>query len=167
MLKVSFKDKEGHLAKTVETFKDKETIVTLRGEIHLPKFWRAIPRDICDWIDLHQSVYNYESIVTDSMIITVKGTSKCNDGETFDPVLGERIAEARAKIKLYRFMYTLCKKLYKHYFTLIFSDEYYNQKGGMRHYHPNRHGGIYEEIYKYNTLLTNESHHLEELLENV
>ena len=44
---------------------------------------------------------------------TVKGIARCNDVDTFDEVIGKRIAESRAKTKAYRTAYkfwSICAK---------------------------------------------------------
>lgn len=44
---------------------------------------------------------------------TVKGIARCNDVDTFDEVIGKRIAESRAKAKAYRTAYkfwSICAK---------------------------------------------------------
>lgn len=35
-------------------------------------------------------------------VFTVKGISRCMEGDTFDAVLGKRLAESRAKVGMYR-----------------------------------------------------------------
>ena len=166
MLKISFKDKKDCPAKTVGTFKDKETVVTLRGEMTLPKFWRSIPDDIMDWIDRHPSICTYESIVTSNLVMIVKGTSKCNVGDTFDPIIGERIAEARAKLKLYKFMVTLCRKLSQYYFGLVYGEVEVRNKA-VTMVASGTIGGLKEAYIKYGTIWIKESEHLGKLMETL
>jgi hypothetical protein len=47
----------------------------------------------------------YENIANNTLIIFSQGTSRCMDGDKFDSLLGERLAEARAKYVIYKFFY--------------------------------------------------------------
>lgn len=118
MLKVSFKNN----FKKVETFNNKETVVTLTGYCITPLWFNNVPHKIWEWARWHPSVeisetYSNQNLV---MVIKVSGKSVCADGDTFDDKMGERIAESRAKIKLYKFMHTLCKKLMYCYHGYIY-----------------------------------------------
>lgn len=158
MFKVSFK---GNF-KDVQTFNDKATVVTLTGRVQMPDWWHKVPREIYEWTDNHPSVSVDECYGTLEIILVAQGKSKCHDDDSFDSVIGERIAESKAKIKIYKFMHTLCHKLYTYYFGLALGDRYAicpEESIDM-----SKSGGIFEAMGKYQGLLIKESHHLGELL---
>ena len=161
MLKVSFKDN----FKKVASFNNKATVVTLTGECITPLWFNNVPHKIWEWVMWHPSVeisetYSNQNLV---MIIEVSGKSVCADGDTFDDKMGERIAESRAKIKLYKFMHTLCKKLMYCYYGYI-----YGVSEGRGNYKTatlsDYHGGLQDACRKYNELWFKESIHLGKLL---
>lgn len=156
MLKVSFKDN----FKKVQTFNETATVVTLTGRVKIPLWWRLIPASIEAWAWNHPSVDfedNYQEL-----IIKVSGKSVCSEHDTFDPVLGERIAESRAKIRLYKFMHTLCTKILLNYYSLIYGTPNGNEDHTAVIF--DTHGGLQEECMKYSTLWLKESQHLEKLI---
>lgn len=124
MFKVSFKENPKFPVKKVQRIEHtRETIVTLRGTVNLPVFMQYyIPPKIWDWIDSCKNVQ--AEITMTKMHLTVKGKARRNedDGDADNPVLGERIAEARAKINLYKFMYHLISELYVYYCRLLSSN---------------------------------------------
>ena len=162
MLKVSFKDN----FKKVTSFNNKVTVVTLTGECITPLWFNNVPHKIWEWAMWHPSVeisetYSNQNLV---MIIEVSGKSVCAEGDTFDDKIGERIAESRAKIKLYKFMHTLCKKLMYCYYGYI-----YGVPEGMGTYKTatlsDYHGGLQDACRKYAELWVKESRHLNTLIE--
>lgn len=157
MLKVSFKDN----FKKVQTFNETATVVTLTGRVKIPLWWRLIPASIEAWAWNHPSVDfedNYQEL-----IIKVSGKSICSEHDTFDPVLGERIAESRAKIRLYKFMHTLCTKILLNYYGLIYGVPE-NASAIHTVVISDSHGGLQEECKKYAALWVKESQHLGKLL---
>jgi len=158
MFKVSFKEN----SKKVEIFNNNKTIVTLTGKMLLPKFMEChLPDSIQDWVYKHHSVGVHEAYEVSGYywVIQVKGASLCAEGDTFYNVTGERIAESRAKIRLYKFICTLCHKLNIFYQSILFGYDI----------------DIYDDIddadclmhdyLKYENLLDKERHHLNELLQ--
>ena len=105
MYKVSFTND----FKKVERFNNKVTKVTLKGTIKnvyaLDEL--NIPQPIYDWMKDN----NRKELDT----LEVSGTAIRNDKDKDDPVLGERLAEARAKLKIYKFMKTFCNKMLEYY----------------------------------------------------
>lgn len=162
MLKVSFKDD----FKKVETFNNKATVVTLTGKMLCPDFmFDYLPTTVWEWIDHHQSVEVSESFMQSRLcyIIKVSGRSVCADGDTFNDRTGERIAESRAKIKLYKFMHTLCKKLIYCYYGCIYGvprDSGTYKTAILSNYHC----GLQGACRKYAELWVKESRHLGILL---
>lgn len=157
MLKVSFKDKEGCPAKRVEVFNDKATVVTLTGVVKAPEWWWKIPKEIHKWMVNHPSVEVYDNLLG-NVIVKVIGKSICSDEDEFNPVLGERIAEARAKKKLYGFMLTLTKKLICYYHNLLYGKFAVKVEGETAD------SCIYKEMEKYSVLYGAELEHLRNLL---
>lgn len=119
MFKVSFKENPNFPVKKVQKFNDdKITIVTLYGEVQLPVYMQHyIPPEIWDWMECGKNVE--ATISTAKIHLTIKGKARKADDDVDNPVLGERIAECRAKINLYRFMYHLISKLYIYYCQLL------------------------------------------------
>ena len=107
MYKVSFKDD----FKKVERFNNKVTKVTLKGSIndHYTPNGLDVPRPIIDW--MIDSWGDTDTI----KVIEVSGIAIRSNKDKDDPVLGERLAEARAKHKIYKFMRTFCHKMLKYY----------------------------------------------------
>lgn len=156
MFKVSFKQNPRFPTKKVQRFSDgKVTIVSLKGEMKLPKFLQPfIPPEIWKWID---TCRNVEATFTLTyMIITVHGKAKRADNDPDNPIFGERIAECRAKINLYRFMCLFLDKLYTYYGRILSNDT-------LSHSNANDEtiGGT---MIRYANLLTFEKAHLLHLL---
>lgn len=157
MLKVSFKDKEGCPARKVEVFNDKATVVTLTGVVKAPEWWWKIPKEIHKWMVNHPSVEVYDNLLG-NVTVKVIGKSICSDEDEFNPVLGERIAEARAKKKLYGFMLTLTKKIICYYHNLLYGKFAVKVEGESAD------SCIYKEMEKYSVLYSAELEHLRNLL---
>ena len=159
MFKVSFKDN----FKKVQTFNNKVTIVTLIGLMDYPaKLWDVVPTEVTDWMWHHPTVDVSWAKGGESFRLEFSGKAICSDSDDFNPVLGERIAESRAKIRLYKFMATLIDKLCAYYFSLIYG-------GGevTEIFLDSKKHGIYQDYKRYTTLLKNEEQHLTKLLEQV
>lgn len=160
MFKVSFKND----FRKVETFNNRATVVTLTGIMSMPKnVWWIMPQSITDWLWTHESIdVTWQD--NEHFRLEFSGKSVCSKDDTFDPVIGARIAECRAKIKLYKFLHTLCKKLmYFHYGIL------YGVPEGTGDLHTtllsDAHGGLQDTLTKYACLWVKESQHLGKLLE--
>lgn len=158
MFKVSFKED----SKKVQVFNDKATVVTLTGRVKMPKWFCFMPSNIAYWVGHHPTVEFDGIYALDEAVITVSGKSVCSEKDTFDSVLGERIAESRAKIRLYKFMHTLCKNLMYYYYGILYGVPEGNgelETGMAKHK-----GGLQEACSKYASLWIKESKHLGELL---
>ena len=105
MYKVSFTDD----FKKVERFSNKVTKVTLKGTI---KNIYAL-----DDLNIPQSIYDWmrDNNCKGLDILEVTGTAIRNNNDKDNPVLGERLAEAKAKLKIYKFMKTFCHKMLEYY----------------------------------------------------
>ena len=105
MYKVSFTDD----FKKVKRFGKKVTKVTLEGIINnvYNQNSISIPTPVFAWM--------VDNIGSHINTIKMTGTAIRNDKDKDNPVLGERLAEARAKLKIYKFMKTFCNKMLKYY----------------------------------------------------
>lgn len=116
MIKVSFKEPS---YKEVKRFNDKVTIVTLTGRMKLPRsLEHAMPCNFMNWLCLHTNpdiTYEYGG----NMTIRAKGKAVRSDKDKDNPILAERIAESKAKLKIYSFMHSFISKYILEYSKLI------------------------------------------------
>lgn len=157
MFKVSFKENPKSPSKLVTKFGN-ETTVLLRGVCALPEFFKYIPEEISEWIALQTHVEVYEDVANNQLIIYSKGISKCHPDDKYDTVIGERIAEARAKEFIYQFFYGMCSRLYNYYDRIMFGFPGVVAVG--------RGNSLSQCVTKYEKLLDHERHHQVELLQN-
>lgn len=116
MYKISFKNPN---SKVVKTYNDgKVTVITLNGvmsESLIDLYW-DFPLKIRLWAK------NHPSVKRDGDTIIVTGKAICSEQDENNPKLGERIAESRAKLSLYKFMRTLLKKIYEYKYNELFGN---------------------------------------------
>jgi hypothetical protein len=162
MLKVSFK--EG--AKKVQTFNEKATIVTLVGHMQMPNtLWSVFPNMTANWMWNHPGVdASWGTCTKENEVIRleVSGKSVCAEEDTWNPIIGERIAEARAKLKIYKFMYNLCRKLLWDYFDIGYGNAEI-ELARENHNEPPK-DCIWTTLKKYKKLYSTEYSHLNKLL---
>lgn len=157
MLKLSFKEKK------VQTFNSKCTVVTLTGEIEkleIDPF--DYPENFWTWLAELKCTNPYQNHV-----VTFQGRAVCSDNDTFDLKTGERIAEARAKIKAYHTMEVICGKLFRHYIKKAFGNqakECLDEIWQMQVAGKPLDGGLWGAYSKYVKLLIQEVKHLNKLL---
>ena len=157
MLKVSFKDG----FKKVQRFNERATVVTLKGEVVVP-YWELFPNKIQEWMFQEQNTVEAEDTISRLKIKAV-GKSVRAEEDADNPVLAERIAEARAKLKIYNFMYRLCNKLLKHSFSQMYGNAEISNITES-HSEPPK-DCMWLATRKYMGLMIKESHHLGQLLE--
>lgn len=157
MFKVSFKETENNPSKAVYKA-GRITNVILKGVVQLPNFWHLMPPDICEWIATRTKVELYEDMSNNTLIIHSEGIAKCKEGDKYDSILGERLAEARAKYCIYKFCYGLCSKLCDYYNCILFGPVGVAESGSD--------GGLSRDLKKYEGLCIRESHHIGELLKD-
>ena len=162
MFKVSFRDFDGP-SKKVQTFNDRVTIVTLKGRMALPNWWYNIPSDILDWVRRHPSIDAWESLANNELVIVVQGKTIRAEEDEDNPVIAERIAESRAKIRLYKFLEKLCEKLMKYYYGIMYGNAEFDVIRESHSEEPK--DCIYLACKKYRELWIKEFHHLGKLLE--
>ena len=156
MFKVSFKETDDCPSKLVEKV-GKTTIVMYKGIVRLPKFWWYLPKDIMEWVKYRDSLEIYENVANNTLIVYAKGKTKCAEGDTYDSLLGERIAEAKAKMVIYKFFADLCQRIYRYYGKLLTGD---------RSIVPLVDGGVAGDLLKYRKLYMIEKEHIKTLVEN-
>ena len=156
MYKVSFTDD----FKKVERFNNKVTKVTLSGVIrNIYDEELIIPPSISNWM-----ADNMGRVIN---IIEVTGTAVRNDKDKDDPVLGERLAEARAKLKIYKLMKTFCNKMLKYYKFKLYGTKANNEiivKTGPEELSYN--DSLLKAYMKYDKLVNVENNHIKQLLYN-
>ena len=121
MFKISFKDTPKYPSKLVTKI-GAVTNVILKGTTTLPDFWKHIPADIYEWTINSKYVEWDENFIDDTLVIYAGGKSKCAEGDKFNPILGERLAEARAKYNIYKHFSILAEKLCDYYGAIIYGD---------------------------------------------
>lgn len=146
MLKVSFKDTKFECFKTVVK-KGKHTSVGLRGSINIPSLG-YIPLHIMEWMHSVKKVILLRMPAHESQWgIYAVGTARCREGDKYDSILGERIAEGRAKKLIYEFVAELTGKLCDYYTKQAFGE-----------------GGLQDTTKRYSNLAAHEEKHLVDLL---
>ena len=162
MFKVSFKED----SKKVQTFNDRATIVTLVGQMIIPNgVWAVFPDKVANWMWQHPSVDASWGTCTkehDVIRLEFSGKSVCTEDDSFDAKIGERIAESKAKIKLYKFLHNLCESIMKYYYGIMYGNAEFDV---IRESHTEAPKDcLYLTCQKYRELWIKESHHLGELL---
>ena len=155
MFKVSFKEAPKNPYKLV-TKLGNETTVLLRGTVDLPAFWKHMPEEICEWIAHQTHIEGYEDIAKNQLIIYSRGIAKCHPEDKYDTVLGERMAESRAKYFIYKFFADLTSRLDDYYQEILFGS-YVMPATEIKH-------GITGVCTKYGKLCDREKQHQVELL---
>lgn len=111
MFKLSFKEISGQPYKRVfrgDEKGDKTTTVILNGHFKFPKQMSLLPQSIQNWMFNEGIPY----ISADGTVFISKmGIASRHPDDKDNPALGERIAEARAKVALYQFMKNLIYKI--------------------------------------------------------
>ena len=157
MWKVSFKDPS---FKKVQKFNDRVTVVTLRGELKIPmEVMNSMPKRAHKWMMKKSNpkvkIYPWQGTIS----IVAKGKAIKSKKDKDDSVSAERIAESKAKIKLYEFMYTLLMNYTEFYATLLKGKEWSFENT------PVTDTNCIAYVYnKYTRLYINEKKHLEKLL---
>lgn len=158
MFKVSFKDNPRDPAKIVLRVGNK-TAVMLKGTVVLPEFFKYLPDEIVTCMtDKQKLISGEEDIATNTFHIKVSARALCHENDKFDYVFGERLAEARAKLKIYKFFYEFTSRLYDYYDGILFGD------GGI--IDAGEGNCIAQDVKKYEALCIREAHHIGELLKS-
>ena len=157
MFKVSFKETENNPSKVVYKA-GRVTNVILKGTVKLPLFWHFMPPYIFEWIAERTKVELYEDVSHGILIVHSEGVAKCREDDKYESLLGERLAEARAKYCIYKFFYDLCSKLEEYYSNILYGPRGVADSGSG--------SCIARDLKKYEALCIRESHHIGELLKS-
>lgn len=106
MIKCKFTDKE------IKSY-GRCTVCTLRG--HVPIGY--LPVAIEQWAEAHPCVNAECGPYGIDFTVSAKAVQSASDD--YNPIIGSRLAESRAKRRAYRFCHTLCRMLAKHCNTLL------------------------------------------------
>lgn len=151
MIKLSFKnEKDG---KVVENHNNKVVKVTMEACLKGIDYWEDVPSDICKKVSAHSAFYGVPGL---NLVMMAQGKAKCSDKDVFDLEKGTRIAEARAKIKLFRFSLWVLGMLIDHYEAMLGGK--YAMTEGTR--------GFLEAHANFSILLGHEKEHLKKLMED-
>ena len=158
MFKVSFKKNPQFPVKKVQRFNDgRVTVVTLKGVAQLPVFLQYfIPHKVFDWADTLKNVD--VEFTMKRMFITVTGKAICSKEDKVDKILGERIAEARAKLYLYKFMAHFLDKVWSYFIEQLCGTASIRYTADVNKEH------LSEAVNKYWRLYKDEDKHLNILL---
>lgn len=158
MFKVSFKENPQFPVKKVQRFNDgRVTVVTLKGVAQLPVFLQYfIPHKVLDWADTLKNVD--VEFTMKRMFITVTGKAICSKEDKVDKILGERIAEARAKLYLYKFMAHFLDKVWSYFIEQLCGTASIRYTADVNKEH------LSEAVNKYWRLYKDEDKHLNILL---
>ncbi len=153
MYKVSFTDD----FKKVTRFGKKVTKVTLEGFIN-DVYENSIsnPTPIFAWM--------VDNIGQHINIIKMTGTAVRNDKDKDDPVLGERLAEARAKLKIYKLMKTFCYKMLEYYAQKLYGIKTNNTITVKASEQESYNDSLLKAYKKYDRLVDVENTHIKQLL---
>ena len=155
IFKVSFKETKDNPSKVV--YKAGLNVnVVLKGKVELPDFWPLVPPEIQEWVANQTKIELFENMSDNTLTIFSEGLAKCRKDDKYDSLLGERLAEARAKYQIYKFFYSLCDKLYEYYGKILFGPHGVVDCGEG--------SCIGRDLKKYEGLYNKEAHHIEELL---
>lgn len=170
MIKVRF---TGDPAKRVKVFNDCVTEFTLTGTIVTIRspLYGALA-DIKSWLDSLDNPKVQHGTFLTAMRFVVKGRAIKSKDDTFNNIVGERIAEARAKVTLYNFMTTLMEKSIQYYMDAVMGTTPKNTKkvdwveklSIATSFNDNLSGGLIENYDYYRKLAEKEKAHLQELL---
>lgn len=131
------------------------TIYSIMGEVELPG--ELITSDILTKMRASMNVNIIRTYSPSRYRLYCTGSTKLHSNDKYDPILGERIAESKCKINLYKYMYNLLYCIRKKFEDILY--------GGDTIFHSN--GGLHGAVQKYYDLQFKEEQHLNKLLEGV
>lgn len=129
----------------VETYNNRAVKVTISGVIN---DYFSAPVEILNSLEFYSTR-------------VFQGVAVCSENDIFDPVIGERIAESRAKIQLFKFMKDFTKDIlasYKKLLTGYPDNEILHTKHGIAD------DSLIATVEKYKFLYIQEKEHLNKLL---
>lgn len=152
MIKLSFDTDKFNIEPIEEQFNNKIVKITLKGVILFPDEY-YIPFVLKDFIENYPG---YIGMYNGGFYIKAIGTAKKNSEDSWDPVIGYKIAKSRATIKLYRFMAELCDTYIDYLLKVLGMNEV--------RYAPT---GVIGDSEKYYTFLNREKKYYKSLLNSL
>lgn len=152
MIKLSFKNQR----KDVRHYNDKVTLVTINGNLEISSDF-FLTTEVLDWLEKHPLVESDYHGWGPHLSITARATK--SDSDKFDPVFGERLAEARAKKYLYWAMYRICEIQMKEMCKIIGIES-----DSLVDISTNDPNNLFHDSEKYYGMYVKESEHIKELL---
>lgn len=124
-----------------------------------PKYKKLFTPEIERYINNYYEYSPNTSKIIDgnTIVICCLGESDCMPEDTFDMYIGGKISQSKAKIKIYRFMKNLCKKIITEFMPLITGTDILT----TIKYDKN---SIIDDYIKYEALETNERFYLKKLI---
>lgn len=150
--------------KTVRVFNNKVVIVDLVGLLNNKSFTNLynLPKSVGKYVS--DNPYVDVTFTYEGYKLCAQGKAVLSSEDTFNPVLGERIAESRAKIKIYKYMLGFIRILMKEYTKILYGT--YEGTGNCHTVvRPDFKGGLQDEYIKYQIFLLKEETHLKELID--
>lgn len=158
MFKVNFNETPQNPVKLVVK-QGKVTTVTIRAIVEeLPPVWNHMPPEIMEWIRSISRIALYENKETGIMYISSRSKAVLTDGDKYDSLHGERLAESKAMLKIYDFFFKLTSMLYDYYVNTLFGDVSVDVIG--------KGWSLDAAMRKYGKLCECEKEHIERLLES-
>ena len=153
MIKASF------IKKSVERF-NTATVVTLNVKISNNIDTDLVSVKLWNWIETHPTFKKY-ALYTGESSVEITCKTRRHKGDVEDAKLAEMIAESKAKIKVYNFLYQVTKQIIQHISKSLFGSAKFvvNIKGNE--------DSIYSDYTKYQHLLVSEQEHLKNLYKKV
>lgn len=155
MIKVTFNGKESIMT---QVFNNSITKVTLIGVMKVPSIF-DFPSKVDDYMT------NYKGVIAQwhdgRIYVSATGMSKKSMDDAYDEVLGYRIAESRAKIKLYKFLNNICKVYHQYLTELCYGKHAEVAISTIQNQ------SLAYDIVKYSLLLEREKAHLNTLIHGI
>ena len=158
MWKISFNQKE----KKVERFNNKATVVTLTARVEIPEeFISYMPQTIYKWLE-NQVNFMIGQSYDNKLLLKANGKVVRDDNDEDNPILAERIAECKAKMKIYNFMTKLTGKYCEFYIKLMSGN-----KNGMVYTREVNKGSLHDANIAYCKLWHREKEQLQYLYDSI
>ena len=158
MFKVNFSETPQNPVKLVVK-QGKVSTVTIRARVEeLPPVWNHMPPEIMEWIKSVSRIALYENKEEGILYICSNSKAVLTEGDKYDSLLGERLAESKAMLKIYDFFYKLIHMLYDYYVNTLFGDVSLDVIG--------KGWSLEAAMRKYGKLCECEKKHIERLLES-
>lgn len=147
------------LGYTTTQVSETETLTSVGACCYIDPIYRKLfTPEIEKWIDNYFDKKGNSAIINNKQAIVLYciGKSNCSSEDIFDEYVGGKISLAKGKIKIYRFMKNLCKKIISEFMPLLTGTDI-----ATAFYYKN---SIFADYIRYETLETNERIYLKKLI---